>query len=415
MGKFIIERNIRPGGRFDPSLILLIIIVAFLTVGIIFALIYLRQDPIDDILAESGVINTLFVIEDRGAPLASYVMMYRPATGRAAIFDIPGSLGLILREIDRVDRIAAVYSSDKIAAFEAEAGKLLDVEINFSVIINTEQLRRMVDLVEGVEIFIPAPVAVYDTGNMVFFPSGLTRLDGDKARSFITYQLPEEDSELLSLRRQRFFLGLVKRLGEQSAILKSPAGVSQFQTMIKTSMPIGLQTRFFNELAVLDTDRVNIQTVGGNVREVSGQMLLFPYYDGSLIKEIVHQSLATLTLSEGDFAGRIFTVEVLNGTSVTGLAGRTAELLRNFGYDVIAVGNTERDDHQVTQIVDRSGFQDAARNFADIIRCENISFESPVPEDTSLDIGINIQNLEYKADFTLILGRDFNGRYVTGG
>jgi hypothetical protein len=185
--------------------------------------------------------------------------------------------------------------------------------------------------------------------------------------------------------------------------------------MIKTSMPIGLQTRFFNELAVLDTDRVNIQTVGGNVREVSGQMLLFPYYDGSLIKEIVHQSLATLTLAEGDFSGRVFTVEVLNGTSVTGLAGRTAELLRNFGYDVIAVGNTERDDHRITQVIARSGFQDAAKNFADIIRCENIEFESPLPEDTSLDIGINIQNLEYKADFTLILGRDFNGRYVTDG
>jgi anionic cell wall polymer biosynthesis LytR-Cps2A-Psr (LCP) family protein len=422
MGKFIIGRidridgNSRPGGRFDPSLILLIIIVVFLAGGIVFAFTYLRQDPIEDILAGDKVINTLFVIEDRDTPLASYVMMYRPVTGRAAIFDIPGSVGLILKGINRVDRIAAVYDPGKIAPFEAETEGLLGVDIDFSVIINTEQIGRMVDLVGGVEIFIPTPVAVYDTENMVFFPSGLTRLDGDKARSFITYQLPEENPELPVSRRQRFFLGLIKRLGEQSALLENPSAASRFQTMIKTSMPVRLQTRIFNEMAaIINTDRMNIQTVGGNIREVSGQMLLFPYYDGSLIKEIVRQSLAALTRPEGDFTGRVFTVEVLNGTSVTGLAGRTAELLRSFGYDVIAVGNTERNDHQVTQIIDRSGFQDMGKDFAEIIRCENIRFESQIPETPVPDIGINMQNLEYKADFTLIIGRDFNGRYVTGG
>jgi anionic cell wall polymer biosynthesis LytR-Cps2A-Psr (LCP) family protein len=409
-------RNIRPTGAFDASFILLILIVFFLVGGFIFALTYLRQDPIGEILSGDRVINTLFVIEDRGKPLASYVLMYYSDTGKAAIFDVPGSIGLILKGINRVDRIAAVYNPDKISQFEAEIEGLLGVEIGFSVIINTEQLRRMVDLLGGVEIFIPAPVAVYDTGNMVFFPSGLTRLDGDKARSFISYQLPDEDPDQPNFRRQRFFLGLIKRLGEQQAVLKNPAAASQFQTMLKTAMSTRVQTRFFDRLAVLDVDRMNIQTVGGNVREVSGQQLLFPYYDGSLIKEIVRQSLGALTRRlEGDLTERVFTVEVLNGTATIGLAGRTAELLRSFGYDVISIGNADRSDYWITQIIDRSGFQDVAETFAEIIRCENIRFESRVSDDPAPDIGIDMRNLEYKADFTLIIGRDFNGRYVTGG
>jgi anionic cell wall polymer biosynthesis LytR-Cps2A-Psr (LCP) family protein len=342
--------------------------------------------------------------------------MYYSDTGKAAIFDVPGSIGLILKGIDRVDRIAAVYDSDKISPFEAEIEGLLGVEIGFSVIINTEQLGRMVDLIGGVEIFIPAQVAVYDTGNMVFFPSGLTRLDGDKVRSFIGYQLPGEDPEQPNFRRQRFFLGLIKRLREQNVMLKNSAAASQFQNMLKTAMSVHVQNRFFDKLAALDVDRMNIQTVGGNVREVSGQELLFPYYDGSLIKEIVRQSLGTLTRRlEGDLTERVFTVEVLNGTSTIGLAGRTAELLRSFGYDVISIGNADRSDYWVTQIIDRSGFQDVAETFAGVIRCENIRFESQISDDPAPNIGINMQNLEYKADFTLIIGRDFNGRYVTGG
>jgi anionic cell wall polymer biosynthesis LytR-Cps2A-Psr (LCP) family protein len=412
----VIGRNIRPTGAFDASFILLVLIVIFLVGGIVFALAYLRQDPVEEILSGDRVINTLFVIEDRGEPLASYVLMYYSDTGKAAIFDIPGSIGLILKGIDRVDRIAAVYDPGKISPFEAEIEGLLGVEISFSVIINTEQLGRMVDLIGGVEIFIPAPVAVYDTGNMVFFPSGLTRLDGDKARSFISYQLPDEESEQLNFRRQRFFLGLIKSLGEQNAVLKNSAAAAQFQTMLKTAMSARVQTRFFDKLAALDIDRMNIQTVGGNVREVSGQSLLFPYYDGSLIKEIVRQSLGALTRRlEGDLTERVFTVEVLNGTSTIGLAGRTAELLRSFGYDVISIGNADRSDYWTTQIIDRSGFQDVAETFAGIIRCENIRFESQIPDEPVPDMGIGMQNLDYKADFTLIIGRDFNGRYVTGG
>jgi anionic cell wall polymer biosynthesis LytR-Cps2A-Psr (LCP) family protein len=412
----MISRNIRPAGTFDASFILLILIVAFLAGGAVFVLVYLRQDPIEDTLSGDRVINTLFVLEDRERPLASYVLMYYSDTGKAAIFDIPGSIGLILKGIDRVDRVAAVYNSNKISPFEAEVEGLLGIEINFSVIINTEQLGRMVDLIEGVEIFIPAPVAVYDTGNMDFFPSGLTRLDGDKARSFISYQLPNEDPDQPNFRRQRFFLGLVKRLGEQNAMLKNPAAASQFQTMIRTTMSTRVLTHFVDKLAALDADRMNIQTVGGNVREVSGQQLLFPYYDGSLIKEIVRQSLGALTRRfEGDLTERVFTVEVLNGTATIGLAGRTAELLRSFGYDVISIGNADRSDYWTTQIVDHSGFQDVAETFAGIIRCENIRFESQISDDPIPDTGINMQNLEYKADFTLIIGRDFNGRYVTGG
>jgi hypothetical protein len=108
-------------------------------------------------------------------------------------------------------------------------------------------------------------------------------------------------------------------------------------------------------------------------------------------------------------------VEILNGTAVTGLAGRTADLLRGFGYDVISIGNAGRNDYETTEIIDRSGHDAMVRTFADIIRCRNIHFDAHAEENIELGIEINIQNLEYRSDFTLIIGKDFNGRYVTGG
>ncbi|WP_010259575.1 LCP family protein [Treponema primitia] len=402
--------------KADASAFLLVLILLLLGGGISFIILAMRFDPIEEALSGDRVISTLFIIEGNKKPLSSYVLFYYPATRRAAVFDIPGEVGLIIPRINRVDRIDTMYEPQRISLFEGEVEKFLGIEINFSVVIELESLGKVVDLIEGVELFIPAPVGIYEKGNTVLFPSGVTRLDGDKSRSYLTYELPEEDRELAHFRRQRFFIGFIKRLGEKAEYLKKTTVAQIYRPLLKTPMDPRTRIRLFDELAKIDMDRVNIQSVGGITREVSGQVLLLPLYDGSLIKEIVRQSLAALTRQgEGTLSERVFTVEILNGTATAGLAGRTADLLRGFGYDVITIGNADRTDYEITEIVDRSGYEDMVRTFADIIRCRNIRRDSLMPENIELGIEINIQNLEYRSDFTLIIGKDFNGRYVSGG
>lgn len=400
----------------DASAFLLGIIVLLVAGGIFLVLLILRSDPIEEALTEDRVINTLFVIEKDQKPLGSYVLFYYPATKRAAIFDIPGELGLIIQQINRVDRIDQVYDPQRPAAFEKEVEKLLGIDVNFSVVIEIENLEKAVDLIEGVELFIPSAVEIYDDENSILFPYGVTRLDGGKAKLYFSYELPEESSDMIRFRRQRFFLSFLKSLGERAEYLKIPKIARYYQPLLKTSMNRYTRVRLFDELAKADIERVNIQLVGGTSREVSGQVLLFPYYDGSLIKEIVRQSLAALTRQvEGAVTERIFTVEVLNGTTTAGLAGRTAELLRGFGYDVISIGNADHSDYEITEIIDRSGYEDVGRTFAEIIRCKNIRSELTRPENIELGIDMNFQNPEYRSDFTLIIGKDFNGRYISDG
>ncbi|MDR1908969.1 MAG: LCP family protein [Spirochaetaceae bacterium] len=400
--------------RRDGAGFVLLILIAVLFAGaVVFTLTSLKQDPIEEAISGDRVINTLFVLEAEEKPLATYVLMYYPGTRKAAVFNVPGEVGRILRSIDRVDRIDRVYAPNRIGPYEQEIENLLGLELNFSCVFTTGALVRLVDLLEGVDIFIPGPVAVYDPANPVFFPSGLVRLDGDKARSWLSYQPPDEDEGEAASRRQRFFLGLIRRLGQRKDIFANPALAGIFHGLIKTGMDQQAQLRIFGDFAGIDMDRIPIQSVGGTRKEVSGQTLLIPYYDGSQIKEFVRYALTALTRqSEGAGDERVFTVEVLNGTGTTGLAGRTAELLRGFGYDVISIGNAARNDYESTQVIDRSGFREVGAAFAGVIRCGNISFEPPAYGEGAEMI---LQNPEYKADLTLIIGRDFDGRYVTGG
>jgi anionic cell wall polymer biosynthesis LytR-Cps2A-Psr (LCP) family protein len=392
----------------DASAVLIFVIILIVIAGAVFAIIALRSDPLEEVFAEDSVINTLMIIENDGKPLSSFVLMYYPSTKRAAVFDVPGEIGLIIQQINRVDRIDAVYVPERIKPFEDEAAKLLGINIDFNVVFTMENLAKLVDLLDGVEIFIPSPVQIYGEDAPILFPSGMVKLDGEKAAQYMSYVLADDESDFDAFRRQRFFKGFLKTLGEQSEYLQNKQVNRLFNSFLETNMNQRVRSRLFSELAYIDTDRMNIQAVGGNIRDVSGQELILPFYDGSYIKDVVRQALVTLTRQgEASIADRVFTVEILNGTTQNGLAGRTSELIQGFGYDVITVDNAEHSNYEYTEIIDRSGMNELGDTFADIIQCNNITREIFNPQE------LDSQNMEYKADFTLIIGRDFNGRYVT--
>ncbi|MCL2412283.1 MAG: LCP family protein [Treponema sp.] len=396
----------------DASFLLLILIIILFIMAIAFSVYIFRSNPVADAVASNRVINVLFVIEENKVPVSSYVLMYFPATRRAAIFDIPGNLGLLLSRINRVDRIDRMYDPARISHFENEIERLLGININFSIIITKENLVSIVDLLGGVEVFIPSPVSHIDGEQIILFPSGMTVLDGAKAAVYATYILPDEEIDVAVFRRQRFFLALFNRQIQMNERLNNSSVARMYTSLFRTSMNWRTLMNLFNEFVNIDIDRTNIQTVGGNLRDVSGQMLVIPHWDGNLIREIVHQTVNTLTREiEDHLIDWPLTVEVLNGTTVAGLAGRTAEMLRSFGYDVISIGNADRNTHESTVVIHRSGDETLVRDFADLIRARNIRSEIFAHDGEE---GIYIQSVENRADITLILGRNFDGRFVVG-
>jgi hypothetical protein len=397
-------------GRSGPLLAGILVLIAG---GIAGGYFLVRNTAMEDALSGDRVTSALFIIENDGKPLGTYVFFCYLNTRRGALFDIPQNVGTIIRTLNRVDRIDSVYDPVRPDAYRREVERLLGITLPYLVVISMRGLRSLVDLIDGVEINIPEAIADLHQNPPVLLPAGRVLLDGDKAEAYFGYRAPDDDDEQMSLRREGFFLGLIKKIGEKQVFLSRQGVKKYFYACLRTTMPPRAIDWFFETASRIDTTKITAQTVSGNYRDVSGERLLFPYYDGNLIKDIVSEALSGLTrVSDSGTGDRIFTVEVLNGTSTTGLAGRTAELLRGFGYDVISVGNADNTQYDKTIIVDRSGILEFGRLFADIIRCETIQVES---RDNNIDdegIGMSMEDTSYQADFTLIIGWDFNGRYV---
>jgi anionic cell wall polymer biosynthesis LytR-Cps2A-Psr (LCP) family protein len=304
---------------------------------------------------------------------------------------------LIIKSLNRVDMISAIYDPGSPKAFMEEVGRLTGATIDWYLILDQPSLSSLTDLLDGLPIFLPNRVSTVVNENPINLPSGFVVLDGRKTSVYAAYDDPDiPDSELV-LKRQSLVQALLRRLGERTSYVMRDDVYPVIQKRFRTNLRPDSLRILLGELARLEVDRIVLQRLTGTYRSVEDTVLLFPHYDGELVKDIVKQSLnALLNADTTAIADKVFTIEILNGTTVRGLAQKTAEILQSFGYEVVSVGNAPSTDVAKTSVVDRYGDKPTAQTVANVIRCKVVEDEA-IPGASP-------------ADFVIILGKDFNGR-----
>jgi anionic cell wall polymer biosynthesis LytR-Cps2A-Psr (LCP) family protein len=385
----------------EKSSILLIAIMGILAAMLVFLFVALRSDAVDQAMKSDRILDVGVVIEKGGKPVSTQLFLFYPSNGRGALLDVPGETGLIIKSLNRVDRIDVLYDKRRPKAYVDEIAGLLATSIPYWIIMDEKGLASAVDLLEGIEVFVPDPIDLPGPPR-ASLPSGALVLDGDKASQFAFYKDPEETEADSIARRQKLLQSMLRRMGEKSDWITRPDVFSTFKRSMKTNLGDDNLRGFLSELSKIDADRLVQQKVTGIYRDVDGKRLLFPHYDGELVQDIVKQTLNALANSNSNSpADKIFTIEILNGTPTKGLAKKAAEIFQSFGYDVLSVDNAEREDTEKTQVLDHFSNPDASKNIADVIRCQSTSLQPASAQDATA------------ADFTILLGKDFNGRYCT--
>ncbi|WP_273443907.1 LCP family protein [Treponema berlinense] len=398
------------GGLF---LVLIFVILVAVTTFIAFSL---KVDTVDESLKNDSVIKTLIVLEDKKQVLFSDVFIYYPVSKRGALINILGNTGAIFKSLGRVDRIDAIYTEKGIDVFKSEIENLIGQPVPFYLEMNLSNFSELTDMLGGLKVFVPAPVDVKtDDGERWLLPSGSVTLDGSKINTYLTYTKPEETESEVVDRRQNVILAFLSAINRDSRTLLNKNNFRFYQKRISSNLKEKDLHKLFSEISNVDYERLIPQSITGSRRMVDGKELLFPFYDGQLIKDVVKQASNALVDLEDMSVNRIYVLEIQNGTLVQGLARNTAALLKSAGYDVLSTLNAERQDIEKTQIINHIGNADIAKNLGDFIHCTNIVDEEIKPDsEDNYDNGYESSS---NVDFTIILGKDFDGRYVknTGG
>ena len=390
----------RRSRRADRSIILLVLILAVIAGAVTYAVLQLRVDQITDSLKKKQPLNTLFIFSDGDRALFFEVFLYNPQTRKGSLFYVPPNVGSVIATINRVQGIDTLYRRQDPRPLKQKVQDLLGVTLQGVIDISLEDTVRLVDLVGGVDVFIPNPVDLSVADSRVLLFSGSVWLDGDKARDFVSYRDPLEAEADAVGRRQKFLQALLKGLGENEVFLLQRGPLRMLRSLVRTDLPGRALSSFVAEMGKFDSERMVLQRVLGTTRSVDGRDLLFPHQDGELLKQAVKQAMAANASNEFISPDALtITVEVLNGTKTPGLAGRARDLFQSYDLEVTAPNNADNDQYQNTVVLDRKGNLDAARKVADLIHCTRI-FSKPDPQ------------IDQAVDVTVILGKDFDGRWV---
>ena len=230
-------------------------------------------------------------------------------------------------------------------------------------------------------------------------------MDGDKILTYLYYESPEETDGEVQDRYQNVMIAFLAALNKNLDTMFQVDNFNEYDDLFQTNLEKDDFRIVLETVAHVDSERLAPRSITGSVRVVDDKSLLFPHYDGELVKDLFKQTVSSLVSVVDTIYDRIYVLEVQNGTTVQGLARNTSILLQGFGFDVLSSVNADRNDYEETVIINHIGNDEVAKNLGDIISCKNIITEEILPESAGMEA-------ESRVDFTIILGKDFDGRYV---
>lgn len=400
-------KRIRLRDEQKGAILLGIIVLIIVIVSVIMAA-SLKKDNVAEMLSDDQIVRVLNILEDDdGSVVFTNLLIYYPVSGKAASVNIPGNTAAIYQSLGRVDRIDQVYKEKGCEAYKSEIEKLLACKIPFYMIIKFSDFIKVTDMLGGMRVFIPSPVdSVSEKGERWLLPSGAVTLDGDKISTYLKYTNEDETDSDVQERYQNVVAAFYSMLHDKKNVLFARKNnFRQLKKFIKINLNDDDSRRLMLQISNMDSETIARQTITGRIRIMDEQRLLFPLNNGEFIKEAVKQSTNMLISNSGTYASRVYVLEIKNGTTVQGLAHNTSILFQNASYDVLSAVNADRNDYEKTVIIDHIGNKEIASMVGNFIHCTNIQEEEVKLSDSESDASADV-------DFTIILGKDFDGRYV---
>ena len=299
-------------------------------------------------------------------------------------------------------------------AIEETVESAMGIPIHYHVMVNFSGFKQAIDAVGGVDIDVKTPVyevmRIDGRNYTLDVKTGKQHFDGFRALAFARTRMTSARGDFDRAERQRLMLMALKDKAFSLGTLSNPVTLNKLidsvgnnvQTNISISK--GEVARLYEIGKKIDGSKV--QSIGladppNNflmTSNINGLSVVIPRAGVGNFKEV--QSYVRNTLKDSFIRNENATIAVLNGTSVAGLASRTADELKSYGYNISQIADSPIKNQQSTTIIDlRKGSKKYTKSYLEkrfkVTTVQELPDSRIVPGD---------------ADFVIILGNNEQAR-----
>jgi len=246
----------------------------------------------------------------------------------------------------------------------------IGIPIHYHGLIDFAGFTKAIETVGGVDVNVPKSATVYEPGMWLMGQSynlkvseGQNHFDGIRALAYSRSRETSPGGDFDRSERQRLLLVALKDKIFSAGTYGNPIKINQlmsdFGNHIRINMSLNEVKRLYDISSEIPSDRIT--SVGLNdppnnyvtTGTIHGQSVVYPRAGLDNYKEI--QFFVRNKLKDGFLAHENATVAIYNSTFIEGLAGRTSDELKSFGYNISVVDDAPNKGLQKTVVVDLSG------------------------------------------------------------
>lgn len=346
--------------------------------------------------------------KDAEAPVRSdtiIVASLDPQSGHVNLLSVPRDTRVEIPGRAGFDKINAAFAYGGTELARQTVSQFLGVPIDHYVRLKLDGLMQIVDVLGGVEIDVEKNMRYRDraAGLKIALKKGPQTLTGEQAQEYVRFRHDENGDIGRVQRQQAFIKALVAKLLQPATLVKLPAILEVVQQSVETDFSADELLRIATWAKGLSPEALHSEMVPG---AFSGNKFPVSYWlpDLEATRAMAHRLLTDGTAVAGvpQSKGPVVSVDpkvkaasritILNGTARTGLASEAARILRQEGWTVWVVGNSNRRDVASTEITVTRGDGALARPLAQTLGVTGSS--GTMAGDPS-------------TDYTIIVGEDF--------
>ena len=292
------------------------------------------------------------VSTDNGGKLTDTIIIgtYNPQNQTASLLSIPRDtfVGKNIKTGGGMDKINALYQKSPEKTLEA-VNEITGLDISYYMVIDNQALIKLVDLIGGVEFYVPRDMKYDDpTQNLhINLKEGLQTIDGNKAEQLLRYRhgnngetYSEEDggsNDLGRMNTQRnFIIETAKQTLQAKNILKIGEIIDLVYEYVETNLSISVIKDYVPYAVNIDTNTIQSAVLPGVSIGPPDAPLWFYQVNKQETADLIEQLYGT-----GDVEGETTSSE--NGNNTIGNTSSSNTNNSNTSSSTSAAGNTTGD------------------------------------------------------------------------
>ncbi len=349
------------------------------------------------------------------------VASYNPNTQKATLLSIPRDTytGKNAAKATAYEKINALYNRKHRPDETLEAvNEITGLNIEYYVVIKTEALIKLVDVIEGITFDVPIDMDYDDpTQDLhIHLKAGEQELDGNKAEQLVRFRhnndgtsYPEEygDNDLGRMRTQReFIMQVVRQTAKPGNIFKLGSILDVAKENVFTNIDFNVAKDYIPYIVEFNTENLLTDMLPGTTPdwEKTNGVSVFVYdkkQTKKLIEELFHnrdieETEEITDTQDGNTTASAtsksdIVLEVLNGSGNNSNLQKVVNQLKGAGYKVTRTGSTNTT--AKTTIINKKDVRETIlKNVKDVIGTGTIEASESVSS---------------KVDVTIIIGKDY--------